>query len=256
MTAEGPPLDQGEVTGRHQYGDNGSFAVTARVADDDGGEGAASFQLAVDNVAPTADIDESGATRVSGTPTFIARIGKPLTFRGRSRDPGSDDLLLSWDWDDGAHAPDVTTTFLVNPPNADPFPSPSVQPRDVNDSQRHAFAQACTYAIGFSAADDDGGKSADRANVVITGNAGRTRSSGYWQHQYGGQGQIAFDQSTLECYLKIVGYMSRVFDEARNASTIAKAHDVLFMQQNGGSAREQFDRELGNEWFWIEVTDA
>ena len=57
-----------------------------------------------------------------------------------------------------------------------------------------------------------------------------------------------FDRATLRCYLQIVGYVSKVFDEKRDASTIQKAHDVLFLGQNGGSVQEQFDRELLTVW--------
>jgi hypothetical protein len=248
VTIEGPPLDQGQVTGSHQYGDNGLFPVTVTVTDDDGGAGSDAFDVTVNNIDPTAEIDEADTILVNGIPTFIAHVGEPLDFSGRSTDPGSDDLFLSWDWDDGPPSPDVTTEYLVNPPDPDPFPSPSVQPRDITDEQTQAFADACLYEISFLADDDDGGHGQDSANVLITGNADRTRSAGYWQHQYGGNGNIDFDQATLECYLAVVGYVSTVFDEERDASTIELAYNVLFMQQNEGEAREHFDRELLTVW--------
>jgi len=248
VTIEGPPLDQGQVTGSHQYGDNGLFPVTVTVTDDDGGVGSDAINVTVNNIDPTAEIDETDTILVNGIPTFIAHIEEPLDFSGRSTDPGSDDLFLSWDWDDGPPSPDVTTAYLVNPPDPDPFPSPSVQPRDITDEQTHAFADACLYEISFLADDDDGGYGEDRAFVIITGNADKARSEGYWQHQYSGNGNIDFDQETLECYLAIVGFMSTVFDEARDASTIEMAYDVLFLKQNQGSEIEQFDRELLTVW--------
>ena len=94
------------------------------VADDDTGTGSASFTLNVANVAPTATIDDSGYTLVNGVPTVIAHVGEPVQVSGRSTDPGSDDLALSWDWDDGVPAPDVTTTYLANPPGIGPRPEP------------------------------------------------------------------------------------------------------------------------------------
>ena len=42
--------------------------------------------------------------------------------------------------------------------------------------------------------------------------------------------------------------MSAVFSEVRDASTIEKAHDVLFLKQNQGSAIEQLDRDLLVLW--------
>ena len=227
----------------HVYGDNGTFTATICGFDDDTST-CDDIAIQVDNVDPTAEIDESGAVLINGVPTFLAHAGEPIDFEGRSTDPGSDDLFLSWDWDDGPPAPDVTTTYLVNPPNPDPFPSPTVQPRDVTDMKTHAFGEACLYVISFSALDDDGGTGLDTANVIITGNATKNRSQGYWQHQYRRKGNTDFTDEELECLLAIVGYVSTVFDEERDASTLEKAFDVLFMKQNAGSAAEHFDRQL------------
>jgi hypothetical protein len=193
----------------------------------------------------------SGAILVNGIPTFIAHVGDSLGFSGRSTDPGSDDLYLSWDWDDGS--PVVTTTYLVNPPFPDPYPSPSIQPRDVTDMQTYAYANACLYEVRFWAEDDDGGMSpVDTANVVIVGNADEVRTAGYWQHQFRshltGRGHSDFDQPTLQCYLAIAGYMSQVFDEVRDASTFDLAHDVLFVEYNNGDMEELFDRQLLAVW--------
>lgn len=231
----------------HRYGDNGSFTVTVCGFDDDNST-CASIVVQADNVNPTAQIDTTDAIIINGVPTFLAHVGEPVEFRGRSTDPGSDDLFLSWDWNDGPPTPDVITDYLVNPPNPDPFPSPSIQPRDVTDIQLHAFGDACVYEISFLALDDDGGSSSDQVKVLITGNADKTRSEGYWQHQYRRNGNTDFDDATLECYLLIVDYVSNVFNTERDASTIESAHDVLFLKQNGGSVTEQFDRELLRTW--------
>jgi hypothetical protein len=227
----------------HFYGDNGTFTATVCGFDDDTST-CSDIAIQVNNVDPTAEIDETGAVLINGVPSILAHAGEPVNFKGRSTDPGSDDLFLSWDWGDGPPAPDVTTTYLVNPPNPDPFPSPSVQPRDVTDIQTHAFGQACLYVISFSALDDDGGTGLDTANVIIAGNIDKLRSQGYWQHQYGRNGKTDFTNDELECLLAIVGYASTVFNEERDASTIAKAHDVLFLKQNQGNEAEKFDRQL------------
>jgi len=234
----------------HVYGDNGVFTAQVCASDDDTTT-CATVDLAINNVNPTAEIDETGAILVSGVPTFLAHAGDPLDFSGRSRDPGSDDLFLSWDWGDGS--PIVTTSYLVNPPNPDPFPSPSIQPRDITDTKTHAYANACLYRISFWAADDDGGVSpVDTANVVIVGNADLARTGGYWQDQFRShltdKGHSDFDQATLQCYLAIAGYMSRVFNEVRDASTFDAAYQVLFANQSRGSAIELLDRQLLAAW--------
>jgi len=231
----------------HVYGDNGVFTAQVCGFDDDTST-CRNINLQINNVSPSATIDESGSVLVNGIPTIIAHAGQPVTFSGRSTDPGSDDLYLSWDWGDGAPSPDVTTTYLVNPPNLDPFPSPTIQPRDVTDSKTHAFAEACFYVITFGARDDDNGTGSDQANVIITGNASDTRSSGYWQHQFRGRGAIDFTQTQLNCYLAIAGYMSRVFNEVRDASTIAAALDVLFPRAQQGDITQIFDQQLLAVW--------
>jgi hypothetical protein len=232
----------------HTYGDNGTFNATVCASDDDATT-CQQIALQVNNVDPTAEIDETNTTLINGIPTFLAHAGEPVEFSGHSTDPGSDDLFLSWDWDDGPPSPDVTTVYLVNPAiGPDPFPSPSIQPRDVMDMQTSAFDDACLYLISFLAEDDDGGSSFDQAYVLTTGNAEQTRSEGYWQHQFHQVGNTDFEDEELECYLEIIGFVSTVFNEVRDASTIEAAYDVLFLQGNQGSEAEQFDRELLTVW--------
>ena len=231
----------------HIYGDNGDFSAQVCGSDDDTTT-CENILLPVNNVDPTATIDTSGTTLINGMPTFLGQVNQPMDFSGRSTDPGSDDLFLSWDWDDGPPSPDVTTTYLVNPPNPDPFPSPSIQPRDVTDMQTHTFTDACLYNISFLAADDDGGHGEDHAVVLIVGDASQTRTAGYWLHQYQGNGHTDFDQPTLLCYLDMVGYLSQVFNEVRDASTIPHAIDVLDVNLNNGSMEEIFDRQLLAVW--------
>lgn len=226
----------------HTYGDNGTFTATVCGKDDDT-QTCQAILLTITNVDPTATIDESGATVINGVPAIIAQAGDPVTFNGRSTDPGSDDLAISWDWDDGPPAPDVTTSYLVNPPAADPLPSPSIQPRDVTDTKIHAFGQACMYDVGLRSVDDDGGSGSDTVKVLIAGNALLARSAGYWQNAYRDRNNATFDTVTLECYLEIAAFVSLVFNEVRDASTIAKAFDVLRVN-NQSTDTEQLDRQL------------
>jgi len=164
-----------------------------------------------------------------------------VAFSGRSTDPGSDDLTLAWAWGDGT--PGISTSYLVNPPNPDPAASPSVQPRDVTDTKTHTFGSACTYTTGFTATDDDNGKAADSANVVITGNAKFSQSSTYWYLQTRSLLRLPIDLpvSTVNCYLQIAQQMSTVFSETRDISTMAKAHNVLL---GGLSPKSQLDAQL------------
>ena len=179
---------------------------------------------------------------VNGVPVVIAQAGDPVSLSGRSTDPGSDDLTLTWIWDDGS--PDTSTLYLNDPAfNPDPDPSPTINPRDVTDTQSHAFA-ACLYDVGFRAEDDDSGVSAtDTVKVLITGTSAERFSAGYWQNVYRSRKSTPFTDEQLECYLEIATFVSNVFSEVRAASTIPQAFDVLKV---GGktTAEDQFDRQL------------
>jgi hypothetical protein len=231
----------------HIYGDTGIFVVEV-CGSDDHVTVCETTPVAIDNVDPTLTINATDAVDINGNLVILGQINTPLEFSGRATDPGSDDLLLSWDWDDGPPAPDVTTLYLVNPPDPDPFPSPSIQPRDVTDIQSQTYLDACTYAVQFLGEDDDGGTGSDSILVIIVGDSERPRHAGYWQHQYRRNGQTDFDDETLLCYLAIIDLVSNVFNEVRDASTIDAAFDVLFLGQNGGSEQERFDRALLTVW--------
>ena len=187
--------------------------------------------VAISNVAPTAEIDRTGTVVINGIQTFL---GQPGSFTGTARDPGRDDLTLRWDWDDGAPAPDVTTTHPV--------------PHEVTETQSHSFDATCLYRVGFSAEDDDQAMAQDQVPVLFVSNASlvASRMEGYWQHQLHGVGDTDFSEATLGCYLKVVDFASLVFSERRSIATIADAHDVLFLKQN--QATEQLDRELLVAW--------
>jgi subtilisin family serine protease len=255
------PVIAGTVTAVCPYGDRSAptFAVGVSVVDKDSGEGKASSDLTVANVDPTVAIDKSGATLINGVPAFIAQIGVPLSFDGNATDPGSDDIEMKWDWADGNT---TTTMYLVNPPNLDPLPSPDVNPRDVDDTQSHTWVKACMFAISLTATDDDGGVDSDGASVIIAGNSGRARSLGYWQTEFRGRTSV-FDGTTLDCYLAIAGFMSAVFNEVVDASTQAKAAQVLH-PRGQNSMLDLLDAQLLAAWLnfangafgWDELVDT
>jgi hypothetical protein len=94
--------------------------------------------------------------------------------------------------------------------------------------QSHVFGDACAYTVTFWAADDDGGISpVDEIAVIIVGDADLARSQGYWSHQFSLKGKTDFGAATLNCYLEIIGFMSQVFHEEVDASTIELAAKVL-----------------------------
>ena len=79
--------------------------------------------MTITNVNPTATINETGTVNVNGTPVFFAHLGVPIAFKGNATDPGSDDLTLRWNWDDGGSPIDASLLSLNNPAiNPDPDP--------------------------------------------------------------------------------------------------------------------------------------
>ena len=232
----------------HTYGDNGTFTAQLCAADDDTTP-CTTIGLQVDNTRPTAVIDLSGAVSVNGTPTIIGHAGQAVGFSGRSTDPGSDDLTLAWVWGDGTAG--TSTTDLVNPPVPDPPLSPSIQPRDVTSPQSHTFTGACVYESSFTATDDDGGSTAQTANVIIVGNGRPNHPHGWWKQQLRfhatGKGSSEFSGPTMTCYQRIAGFMSRVFDERTAASTYAQAYDVLDVSSTSVMT-ELFDLQLLAAW--------
>ena len=159
-----------------------------------------------------------------------------------SADPGSDDLTLTWHWDQGA---DTAVISLVNPPAADPAKSPSVQPRDLTLTRSHTYGDACVYDFTFSARDDDGGVSSVAAPIIVTGNATEVHGQGWWMTEYRGGPPDRYSAGTVQCYLEIVVQLSLVFN---TPLTRAEAAELLFPQQNHGSALELFDRQLLVAW--------
>lgn len=234
----------------HTYGDDGVFVVTVCATDDDGASTVPCgvTLVTVTNVAPTAVIDLTGTVSVNGVDTFVAHEGDVIPFSADSFDPGSDDRTTTWDWGDGAPAPDTTKLSLNDVVfDPDPDPSPTINPRTVTDAEPHAFAAACLYIVTFGARDDDAGAASDSVAVVIAGNESRARNAGYWQTQYRPR-PTALDEERRLCYLAIARFMSTVFDESRALSTVAQAFDVMRIDGNGGSELEKLDRELLTAW--------
>ena len=71
----------------------------------------------------------------------------------------------------------------------------------------------------------------DTVNVLIVGNGTERMMSEHWRREYTKPDDSQFTIAELECYLEITGYVSLVFDETRDASTIALAAGVLSLQE-------------------------
>jgi hypothetical protein len=223
-----------------QYGDNGIFIVNVTGFDDDTSTSALAFAVVL-NVNPTSVINESGQQEYDGRRAFVLEAGGDATVPAASADPGSDDLTFTWDWNDGSTS---SQTSLVNPPALDPPKSPSVQPRLVTLQQAHTYVAACLYELAVTVTDDDGGSATDTAAVVVTGNATVSMGSGWWLNQYRVGPPDDFTTATLECYLAIAGYFSRVFPDGM---TRADAEVILFNPAKA-PVLDVFEQQLLAAW--------
>jgi hypothetical protein len=243
-----PPDATLSFTATHVYGDNGTFTISVCGKDDDTTT-CGSTAVTITNTSPTAAIDKSTAVDTPAGKTIVMHAHHEVGLSGRVTDPGSDDLTITWDYGNGAPSPDRTTTSLVNPPNSDPPNSPSLQPRDVTDHAPVSYQRACVYQAGLAATDDDGGHGADQVAVVVQDNGPLKKLAPVWYVELlvTSLPPEHLPDDVLACYLDIAQHMSGVFGEAQDASTIAKARDVLAPRLLP-TARQQFDRELLAAW--------
>ena len=93
---------------------------------------ALAFAVEVDNVDPTAVIDETGTTLVNGIPTFIVSAGEPVTFAADVDRSGQRRPHTHMGLGRRHRHPDVSTTYLVNSAASGPGPEPQHPARDVD----------------------------------------------------------------------------------------------------------------------------
>ena len=115
----------------HTYADNGSFAVTITVTDDDGGIGTDVVTVNVANVAPDYDL---------GLPTQTANEGKGYSQVITVSDPGLDTHGATVEWGDGS---DPSTI--------------GVSDEEHTFKMSHVFEDNGTYIVQVTVEDDDGG---------------------------------------------------------------------------------------------------
>ena len=224
----------------HVYGDNGSYSVTVTVTDDDGGSGGDTVNVIVGNLPPAIDFDASGAVAFPGGNYLVVKAGSELPSSADGTDAGSDDLTFTWSVGD-------ENVYFNNGATPDPMQSPfGTFPFHASDSIDAVYAAPGVEALTVTLTDDDGGSDSDGGNVIVTGVAGSTQGSGWWKHQYSGNGAPHIDALTAAGYLEIVNAVSSVFSESVAAATGLHVHAIL--SPNGGDRRARARAELMAAW--------
>jgi PKD repeat protein len=145
----------GTLTPTHAYGDDGVYTVTLTVEDDDGGIGTATITVTVNNLAPAVDI---------GGPYFMDE-NSPLIISAEGTDPGSDDLIFSWEFELG---PTFTNEYFNDGTGPDPYPSPGgIYPFAVADSVGHTYGDNGVFMVTLTVKDDDGGVTVVTTTVTV-----------------------------------------------------------------------------------------
>jgi PKD repeat protein len=140
----------------HTYGDNGVYTLTLTVEDDDGGLTTYSINITVNNVVPTI---------IPFLPTTIIEEGTPLIIFANSTDPGSDDLIFTWEFELG---PTITKTYYNDGVGPDPGLSPwGIYPFTATDMVEHTYGDNGIFQVTLTVEDDDGDSNTFITNITI-----------------------------------------------------------------------------------------
>jgi len=130
------PLNGQNFSLSHVYKDNGTYAVTVSVTDNQGATGTGTATVTVNNVAPT-----PGAITIS---TPVLQVNNATTAQASFTDPGVlDTHTATWDWGDGT----TPTNGTVVESNG----SGTV------GADSHTYTTAGVYTVTLTVTDKDGG---------------------------------------------------------------------------------------------------
>jgi hypothetical protein len=143
-------------TPTHIYGDNGVFIVTLKVTDDQNLTDTNTCNITVLNVAPIIDPIQE----------YTINEYESMTLIGHAIDPGSDDLTFTWNW---GYTPwsDKTTVYYNDGLNPDPYPSPTINPRNITENATCQYGDNGVFTVTLTVSDDDGGSTMISTNITV-----------------------------------------------------------------------------------------
>jgi PKD repeat protein len=140
----------------HTYGDNYGYTLELTVTDDDGGTTIYTTTVTIDNVAPS-------ITQIAFPSS--GDEGSPSSYQATSTDPGSDDLIFTWEFELGTT---VTNSYYNDGTGPDPYPSPGGTFQfSATDSVIHTYGDNGMYDITLTIEDDDGGITTYTTAMVV-----------------------------------------------------------------------------------------
>ncbi|TPW17945.1 MAG: PDK repeat-containing protein, partial [bacterium] len=232
-TTESGTISSKTVQAQHAYGDNGTYAVTVTVADDDGGASSRSFTATVSNVSPslTALGDQSAAEGA-----FVSLQGAQFT------DPGIlDSHTATVDWGDGTAGAAAISSKTI--------------------SAQHAYGDNGAYTVTVTVTDDDGGTAARNFTATV-GNVAPTLAALADRNAAEGstvslQGATFTDPGFLDTHSASVNWGDGTSEAAIVSShTVNASHSygdngvyavtVTVTDDEGGTSVQGFTATIGN----------
>ncbi|BAZ46381.1 DNA/RNA non-specific endonuclease [Chondrocystis sp. NIES-4102] len=183
----------------HVYTDNGEYDASLTITDDEGAGTTIGFKVIVNNVAPT-------ITEIVGNNSVDE--GSLTTFLAVTTDPGSDELIYTWNFGDGSE-------LLVSPDPLTPIP--------------HIYQDNGNYTVDVMVTDDDGATDSQTFEITVN-NVNPTIES------VTGDTEInEGDTATFEAFAKDPGddTLSYTWNFGDNSESVTGENSSHLYQDNG-----------------------
>ena len=228
--------NRGKFSLEHDYGDDGTYYVRVIVTDDQGNSGFDEIKLEVVNVVPEVELvktDDTGDCKPKGDDEGVKRnycrngfwatvnVGDKIEFHASAEDPGSDDLVFTWNSGE-------PVSYYNNGASPDGNPSPDGEyPFEADDGFKTSFDKAGVHEVSLIVEDDDGGNTEITIRVKVIEVRECVGSLGFWRHQFAENGSHQIDDDELGRYLDLIENKSGYFNDYWGTISSKDAHNIL-----------------------------